>query len=477
MFATLRSVSFILLISLMILTDVFADDLMLLRKQATDGEAASQYLLGVKYDTGQGVSRDYHEALTWYRKSAEQGFAAARNNLGVLYQLGQGVPLDFKEALKWYRLAAQQGFALAQYNLGLMYAEGQGVKQDYVEARLWYQQAAEQGNAAARKKLGALAIVGKEENSQDRDSLPSVRQSAAGGSEKPATVAGPVAKTVPPVSKETPTPARQFVAAVNKKSVDSPPVIPAAPQTVREPLTVTQLSVPSKPAPAAPEVKNVSPPAAESSPSKQASSGAQEIPVVTREKSLIDQEVRQSAERGSAEAQNKLGILYLNGQGVAKDYREALHWFLLAVNQGFAPAQNELGYMYFTGEGVTTNYAEAFVWFRLAAEQGYALAQNNLGVMYQQGLGGLSQDYHKAFTWYRLAANQGLRGAQRNLGAMYFNGQGVEKNNHESLKLLRMAAAQGDPAAAEIIKTVVRSMPADQGMEAQRRTETTIPLN
>ena len=457
---TVRSVVCTLLISLLVLPVVFADDLNLLRKQATEGDAAAQYLLAVKYDSGQGVPRDYREALAWYSKSAEQGFAAAKNNIGVLYQLGQGVPRDFKEAIKWYRLAAQQGFALAQYNLGLMYAEGQGVKQDYVEARLWYQQAAEQGNTAARKKLGAIAAV------------------TAEGSEKPAPPVPVVKATPPPVNKDTPAITKLPVAGVPKKTVGSAQAVPTPPQNISPTLPPPQHPIPQKRVIAAPEVK-AAPIAAETSPSAptvtesraKPDDGSRVIPL----SSANDSETRQAADKGSAEAQNKLGTVYLNGSGVPQDHQEARRWYLLAAAQGYAPAQNNLGFMYFNGDGITTNYAEALRWFLLAAEQGYALAQNNLGVMYQQGLGGVKQDYEKAFIWYRLAADQGLRGAQRNLGAMYFNGQGVEKNNGQAVKLLGIAAAQGDSAAAEILKTVIKNTPVDQGIAAQPHMSVPIP--
>jgi len=35
-----------------------------------------------------------------------------------MYDRGQGVPKDYKEAVKWYRLAAEQGVPKAQFSLG-----------------------------------------------------------------------------------------------------------------------------------------------------------------------------------------------------------------------------------------------------------------------------------------------------------------------------------------------------------------------
>jgi TPR repeat protein len=70
------------------------------------------------------VARSF--AVERIRKAADQGDAGAQNNLGLMYQVGHGVPRDYAEALKWYRLAAEQGAATAQTALGLMYQCGHG---------------------------------------------------------------------------------------------------------------------------------------------------------------------------------------------------------------------------------------------------------------------------------------------------------------------------------------------------------------
>lgn len=81
------------------------------------------------------------------------------------------------------------------------------------------------------------------------------------------------------------------------------------------------------------------------------------------------------AESGDAEAQVALGLMYMNGRGVAKNDFEAVRWYRLAAEQGNANAQSWLGYMYANGAVVEKNDQEAVRWYRLAAEQGDALAQ------------------------------------------------------------------------------------------------------
>ncbi len=124
-------------------------------------------------------------------------------------------------------------------------------------------------------------------------------------------------------------------------------------------------------------------------------------------------EWRPLAERGDADAQNNLGVMYEKGQGVPQDYKESVKWYRLSAEQGFAYAQNSLGMMYDNGEGVVQDYEQAVKWYRLAAEQGYEGAHNNLGVMYNNGTGVL-QDYVRAHMWYNIGASKGGKLALEN---------------------------------------------------------------
>ena len=53
-----------------------------------------------------------------------------------------------------------------------------------------------------------------------------------------------------------------------------------------------------------------------------------------------------------------------------QDYAEAVKWNLLVANQGNSAAQNNLGLMYVNGHGVPKDYVRAHMWFDLSAAQG-----------------------------------------------------------------------------------------------------------
>ena len=59
----------------------------------------------------------YATAYHLIRPLAELGNAVAQNKLGVMYNYGWGVPRDYERAAAWYRKAAAQGDAVAEINL------------------------------------------------------------------------------------------------------------------------------------------------------------------------------------------------------------------------------------------------------------------------------------------------------------------------------------------------------------------------
>jgi septal ring-binding cell division protein DamX len=69
------------------------------------------------YAFGQGLDKDYEQALKWFRKSASHDVAQAQFNLGVFYENGYGLDVNVATAKKWYALAAKGGLAEAKSKL------------------------------------------------------------------------------------------------------------------------------------------------------------------------------------------------------------------------------------------------------------------------------------------------------------------------------------------------------------------------
>lgn len=103
------------------------------------------------------------------------------------------------------------------------------------------------------------------------------------------------------------------------------------------------------------------------------------------------------AEAGEPSAQAALGSLYIYGEGVPVNYREALHWTQRAAEQGEVTGQFNMGSIYAGGLGVKRNYGEAAHWFHLAAEQNDAMSRFNLAILYSRGLGVARDDIEAVY--------------------------------------------------------------------------------
>jgi uncharacterized protein len=176
---------------------------------------------------------------------------------------------------------------------------------------------------------------------------------------------------------------------------------------------------------------------------------------------------RSLAVQGNARAQNRLGMIFLQGLGVAHDDAEASKWFRLAATQGLAEAQLNLGAMYAEGLGLVQNYAEAGKWFRRAAEQGNAKAQFSLGLLYMSGRG-VAHDDAQALKWYRRAAAQGLTQAQYTLGSMYERGQSIKQDYGRAYMWFDLGAKSGDADCARSRDHIATLMTPKQIAQARK---------
>jgi len=81
---------------------------------------------------------------------------------------------------------------------------------------------------------------------------------------------------------------------------------------------------------------------------------------------------RRAAHQGMADAQYNLGIMYRDSgnEGVAQDYNESVRWHRKAADQGNAKAQLDLGNIYFNGDGVARDLKQARSLFLAAEAQG-----------------------------------------------------------------------------------------------------------
>lgn len=64
--------------------------------------------------------------------------------------------------------------------------------------------------------------------------------------------------------------------------------------------------------------------------------------------------------------------------GIPKSYNEDIKCLLYAAEQGDKYAQNNLGFIYAEGDGVTRDLIKAYGWWSVAAMNGIATARGNM---------------------------------------------------------------------------------------------------
>ena len=185
-------------------------------------------------------------------------------------------------------------------------------------------------------------------------------------------------------------------------------------------------------------------------------------------------EAMKGAERGDADSQFSVGIMYDLGQGVPQNYTEALKWYGRSANQGNAAAQNNLGILYLQAQGTPQNFSQAARWFQLSANQGYAPAQMNLGFMFADGKGVL-RNPSLAIYWLRKAGEQGDAAGERSLGDIYSKGNIAALDFIEAYKWYVLAAAQGDSEATQSRDELAKKMSPEGITEAQQRAAAFVP--
>jgi TPR repeat protein len=75
-----------------------------------------------------------------------------------------------------------------------------------------------------------------------------------------------------------------------------------------------------------------------------------------------------AAHQNLAVAQDRLGLMYLYGNGVEQNTSGALQWIHRAAERGAPAAQLQLGSLYSAGNCVPRNYVRAYYWLAIAAK-------------------------------------------------------------------------------------------------------------
>ena len=149
------------------------------------------------------------------------------------------------------------------------------------------------------------------------------------------------------------------------------------------------------------------------------------------------------ANQNDAKACYNLGLMYQDGDGVAKNLDEAVKWYTKSANLGYKEAQYTLGALVFQRQIQTISYSQAVTYYEQAAQQGHVKSQLNLGMLYFRG-DVIAQDLSAAVQWLSLAASNNNSEAQGYMAQLYQQGAGVEQDTVKAAMWLMLAMQNED---------------------------------
>ena len=131
-----------------------------LTAKATNGDAAAQLSLAIKYRDGKEVEKNNAEAMRWGHMAADKGNADAMDFVGFMYFRGVAVEHNAEIAVGYFKAAADKS-AAAAWNLGQCYFAAQGVPQDIPKALELWEKAAKMGHGRAAATAAMTYLAGE----------------------------------------------------------------------------------------------------------------------------------------------------------------------------------------------------------------------------------------------------------------------------------------------------------------------------
>lgn len=409
--------------------DLVLDRALVLLEYAASREQNTEaaYLLGYGFLNGWGFKKNTDVGAAWLRFGADHGHQAAALAIGR-YELSQR---RASTAEHYLGIAARGGSGEAAMLLANAYSEGKLVPKDLAAAARWANEASALGVPEATALLARLQPAAPAEPIQPvllpmpvpllgtPQSAPPASTTVAGAFNVTPQGATQVLAAPPipaPASDAETTRLRELEAqnaelaakltALQQQVEQLAPVAKAEPKTqatatvtAPAPRSVAAATAPA-PAPAiAADASSTTAAAADAEPAK--ASGPD-----------IGERIRSLFRRQPSP--NEKGL----AAHAAGNYPEASVFFARAARSGDVDAMNNLGMLYLQGKGVAQNRAKAMELFRQAASEGHAVAARNIAYMYHHGLG-VSQDLARATMWVRhantLERRQVSRGAYAHL--------------------------------------------------------------
>ncbi len=151
-----------------------------------------------------------------------------------------------------------------------------------------------------------------------------------------------------------------------------------------------------------------------------------------------------------------LALMCAKGEGLPKDDKKALGFYMSACDLGSALGCNQAGMRLEDGIGATKDDVAAVSLYQKACDGGRSEGCTNLARMYANGWG-VSKDDPKAADLFQRACNLGDASGCSNLGFCYVKGRGVEVDRPRGVSLLRKGCNTGNKWGCDVLKKLGES--------------------
>lgn len=173
-----------------------------------------------------------------------------------------------------------------------------------------------------------------------------------------------------------------------------------------------------------------------------------------------------AASKSSALAQNRLGLMHLNGEFVLQDYARASELICAAADQGDANGAFNCGLLYSEGKGVEKDAEKAVAHWQKAAAANHVAAINFLGQAYRDGLGA-AQDDAAAFAQFSITASAGNPMGLFEVAKATAKGAGTQKDPIKAYAFANLAATRGMTEAGPLRDELAKLLDASSLLAAQ----------
>jgi TPR repeat protein len=176
---------------------------------------------------------------------------------------------------------------------------------------------------------------------------------------------------------------------------------------------------------------------------------------------------KRAADKGYPKAQYNLGVMYSEGDGVAKDRCMTAKLYRAAAIQNLIEAQYDLACMLYYGDGVPKDQTQALHWWEIVAKQLpdgcserelhlVSKAKNNVANLNRQQAcpGQSTRMVQQAESMFNSVAREGSQESPEalyRLGMMHYQGETGRVDKAKGIELWSLAAHQGHQEAQNVL--------------------------